>query len=101
MDELQLPVEVPQRAPQQLRAPVRILGAAELLADRRARILGRHQLAQLLQRYAEQVLEAPDLAQPFDVRLAVLAMRPRPPLTGRLEQPDLLVVADRPRGRAR
>src|SRR5204863_1489854 len=97
MDQLQLAIEVPHRGLQQLLAPLRVLRALELFADGRPRLLGGDQLAQLVERHPEQLLEPQDLAQPLDVGLRVLAMRARRPPAGRLEQPDLLVVADRPR----
>src|SRR5581483_2206456 len=62
--------------------------------------LGLEQLRELLEREPEQVAQTNDLPDPIDVGLrvvAVLALRALGPLA---EQPDLLVVADRPRSHA-
>src|SRR5881398_518567 len=87
---------MPQRLLEQLTAPHGILGAREFLADRPPRILRSDQLAQLVEAHAEEILEAQDLADALGVGLRVLAVRARAPFA-RLEQADLLVVADRPR----
>jgi hypothetical protein len=49
---------------------------------------------------SEQVTQADDLAHPLDVGLRVAAVLALLAVGGRAEQPDLLVVADRPHGRA-
>jgi hypothetical protein len=75
-DERQLALEVPERLAQQALAVARILGPAELLAQGRARVLGGHELAQLVERDPENVLEAQDLAQALDVGLVVGPVAP-------------------------
>ena len=96
--ELELAVDVAERLAEQLAPPAGIdVVAAQLRAHLRARLLGGEQRLQLLQRDAEQVLQAHHLAQPLDLGVRVEAVRARWAL-GRLgQQADLLVVADRAR----
>ena len=78
---------------------VRVIGLLDLAPERRPRRLGLEQRRDLLQREAEQVAQAHDLAHALDVGLrvaAVLALG----AVGAREQADLFVVADRARGGA-
>ena len=69
-----------------------------LAAELGAGALGLEQLRQLLERQAEQIAQADDLPDPLDVGLGVeRGACPRARSAPRAEQPDLLVVADRPR----
>ena len=74
--------------------------AVPLAAQRGAGALGLDQLLQLLQRDAEQVLQAQQLGQALDVGLGVGAVGAGLAAAGDRQQADLLVVADRPRRRA-
>ena len=85
-----------------LAPPHRVLDPAlPLAAQRGAGALGLDQLLQLLQRDPEQVLQPQQLGEPLDVGLGVGAVGAGLAAAGRRQQPDLLVVADRPRGRRR
>src|SRR5262249_53628481 len=71
--------------------------AVPLVTERRPRLLGLGQRDELLERKAQQVPEPDELAEPRDVRLGVVAMRPLGTRFGAAEQSQLLVVANRPR----
>src|SRR3954452_4305579 len=94
-DELELAVEVAQRLGEDLAAARGIVDGAELAPQRRPRLLGLDQLLELLERDAEKLAQAQQLAQALDVLVAVGAV---PAALARLrgrQEPDLLVVADR------
>src|SRR5262249_53825297 len=67
------------------------------IPERRPRLLGLGQRDELLERQAQQVPQPDELAEPRDVRLGVVAMRPFGTRFGAAEQSQLLVVANRPR----
>ena len=54
----------------------RRVAAVPLRAQRAARVLGLDDVAQLVERQAEQVLQAQDLREPLDVCLAVEPVAP-------------------------
>ena len=88
----------PERLLEHLPLPDRVLDPLLPLAPQRgAGALGGDQLAELLERDAEQLAQPEQLAEPLDVLLAVGAVGAGLALLLGGEQPDLLVVADRPR----
>src|SRR3954453_15487397 len=101
-DQPQLPVDVRLRLLQDLPLPDGVLHpASPLPAKRRASLLRGHELAKLVERKPEEILQPQHLLEGLHVSLPVRAMgAPRPPLRPRQEA-DLLVVADRPWRRAR
>src|SRR5581483_10950032 len=66
-------------------------------AQRGAGLLGLGELDELLERQPEQVAQPDQLLQPADIRLGIGPVRPLLTLRSRPEQPELFVVADRPR----
>src|SRR5215210_1846006 len=97
-DQFELAVDVSHRLVEDLAAADRLVDAASPLASQGSPgALGARQLTQLLERDAEQLLEAQQLAQPLHVRALVESVRARRPAAGGREQADLLVVADRAR----
>src|SRR4051794_10684854 len=96
-DELELPVQVAQRLGEDLAAARRVVDSAELAPQRRAGLLRLDQLLELLERDAEQLAQAQQLAQALHVLVAVGAVPAAlaPLRVG--QEPDLLVVADRAR----
>src|SRR5947208_1745554 len=99
--ELQLARDVLERLVEQPPPGVRILGLGELAADLGARGLGGHELTQLVETQVEQVAQPDQLLQPLDVRLRVQPPLALLALLGCGQEPDLLVVANRARRRAR
>src|SRR4051794_30190844 len=73
-DQRQLAVEVAGGREEQFLALGGLGGAAVALADRRPRLLGLDQAAELLEREVEQVAQLEDLAQALDVGLRVAAV---------------------------
>src|SRR5439155_12744506 len=95
-DQLELTPDQGQGLLEDLAAAHGILDATVPLAAKRgAGVLGLDQLAKLLERQAEQLLEPQQLLEPLDVGFRVEAVRTRLAAGGG-EQADLLVVADRP-----
>src|SRR5689334_12601929 len=100
-DELELTIEVPRGLLEDRGAPAGAgMPVVPLVAQRRARVLRLDDLAQLLERQAEQLLEPQRVAQPLHVLLGVGAVLAGLALARRAEEADLLVVADRARCRA-
>src|ERR1035437_4740354 len=99
--ELELAVDVTQRLREQLAPTVlRDVLTAQLGAHLRAGVLGGQERLQLIEADAQQILQAHHVAQALELGLGVDAMPARGALQRLGDQPDLLVVADRPRGRA-
>src|SRR4051812_34016791 len=100
--QLELALDVGARLVEDLAAPpLARAGRVQLLAARVARLLGLHQRLELVEADAEQRLQAHGLAQALDVLLVVEAVAAGLALAAAAQQPDLLVVADGPRRRAR
>src|SRR5919107_2669326 len=94
--------DVLQRLGQDLLAPLdRRRAVAPLLAQRVASVLGLDDVAQLVERQTEEVLQAQQLLEALDAALGVGGVRAGVALGARRQQAELLVVADRPRRRAR
>src|ERR1700689_730497 len=96
-NERQLAVDMAERLDQQL-APAGGVDvvAAQLRAPLRAGLLGGEQRLELVERDAEQVLEAHDLRDALHLLVRVQAMLARMARGLGGQQADLLVVADRP-----
>src|ERR1700691_3630027 len=98
LDELELAVDVAEGLLEQRAAALGVdVVAAQLGAHRGAGLLGGEQRLELLERDAEQALEAHHLAQALDLGLGVGAVLPGWPRGDLGQQADLLVVADRAR----
>src|ERR1700683_2224785 len=99
--ELELAIDMAERLDQQL-APAGGVDvvAAQLRAHLRAGLLGGEQRLELVERDAEQVLEAHDLGDALHLLVRVQAMLARVARGLGGQQADLLVVADRPGGGA-
>src|SRR6185312_14781282 len=78
----------------------RRVGAVQLAAQHRTLVVDGDQLAQLLERHAEQVAHPQQLPQALDVLLVVETVLTGRAALRRRQQPLLLVVADRARRRA-
>ena len=101
-DELELAVEVRGGLLEHVAPADRVLDAARATrAQRRRGPLGRRELAELLERDAEQRLEPQHLAEALDVGVVVEAVGAGLARGPSAQQADLLVVADRARGGAR
>src|SRR6266516_1082857 len=100
-DELELAVDVADRLGEDL-APAGgvVHSLAPFAPQRRPRALDARQLAELLERHAEQILEAQELAEALDVIALVEAVRAGLAAARAGQEADLLVVADRPRRRS-
>src|SRR5262249_13384274 len=93
--------DVLERLVENLASPHWILDAATPLAAQLGPgVLSLDQLPQLLQAEPEQVLQPQQFGEPLDVGLRVGSVGAALAPADRWQQPDLLVVADRPRGGA-
>ena len=101
-EQVELALDVAERLVEDLAAAVAVgVAVVPLLAQHAACLLDLEQLLQLVEADAEERLEPQRLAQALDVGVGVEAMAPGLALLAAAgQQPDLLVVADRARGRA-
>src|SRR6267378_4216864 len=98
-DQLELSVDVPERLGEQLATALGIdVVTTQLGAHLRAGLLGSQERLELLERDAEQVLQAHDLPDSLHLGLGVDAVLAGWSRRGLGQKPDLLVVADRAGG---
>ena len=76
-NELELAVDVAERLAEQLAAALGVdVVATQLRAHLGARLLGAEQRLELVERHAEQLFQADQLAQTLDLGVGVQAVRP-------------------------